>query len=278
MCVSMAPAQFSGTILYMGETDHYKHGEIHVLGYQNTAINLHDGPNAMILHFPAAEPMGPNNILDTSRAPNILKDIVEAVRPRTRSASLGRVAKGCDSVMIFDHGIYTIVLAREARTETVMRALDQVDSSKRPAFNADLIDFYLKRMSRHILSLCCFNNRDARNSTPMLWWYKPSDPTLLQAPAIDCHTGAVPNLNDLVEVDHWVIAGSDHFPNVCMVHHSHIVHYQDHNIDNLRDFLPDRVVGQQFKGRMPNRDFAVKTEALRTGRNLHFLRALPLLD
>ena len=31
------------------------HGLIHVLGYRNTAVNLADGPNAMLPHVPTAQ-------------------------------------------------------------------------------------------------------------------------------------------------------------------------------------------------------------------------------
>ena len=40
MCVSMWPADFTGTILYTGRRRHPEHGWIDVLGYQNTAANL----------------------------------------------------------------------------------------------------------------------------------------------------------------------------------------------------------------------------------------------
>jgi len=51
MCVSMDQAEFSGTILYAGRLRHPVHGLIHVLGYQNTVVNLAEGPNAMLLHL-----------------------------------------------------------------------------------------------------------------------------------------------------------------------------------------------------------------------------------
>lgn len=31
------------------------HGLVHVLGYQNTTVNLADGPNAMLLHLPTRQ-------------------------------------------------------------------------------------------------------------------------------------------------------------------------------------------------------------------------------
>ncbi|MEU8712227.1 hypothetical protein [Streptomyces sp. NPDC048663] len=46
---------FSGTIVYCGRQHHPEHGLIHVLGYQNSAANLADGPNAMLLHLPTRQ-------------------------------------------------------------------------------------------------------------------------------------------------------------------------------------------------------------------------------
>lgn len=55
MCISTGEAAFSGTIVYCGRQHHPVHGLIHVLGYQNTAVNLADGPNAMLLHLPTRQ-------------------------------------------------------------------------------------------------------------------------------------------------------------------------------------------------------------------------------
>ena len=52
MCVSAGLAQFTGTILYLGRRNHPEHGQVFVLGYENRATNLSEGPNAMLLHFP----------------------------------------------------------------------------------------------------------------------------------------------------------------------------------------------------------------------------------
>jgi hypothetical protein len=79
MCVAVAQARFSGTILYAGEV--VENGSpIHVLGYENTVQNLagadgfredrawRDEPrgNAMVLHFPAVPgTMSQANVVDT---------------------------------------------------------------------------------------------------------------------------------------------------------------------------------------------------------------------
>jgi hypothetical protein len=42
-----------------------------------------------------------------------------------------------------------------------------------------------------------------------LLWYDPLEHDRLVLPAIDCHTGAVPDLSADVRTDHWVLFGSD---------------------------------------------------------------------
>src|SRR5687768_13750503 len=143
MCVCLGPARLSNTILYVGEST--REGKlVHVLGYQNTAQNLAfaatsvpsgtPAGNAMILPFPAAAPMGKDNVLDTSGCKGILKDIAEAVKPRSKGMrSLGDEDFGvcfASPVEVFDTGIYTVVLARDPRD--IPAALARVPAEKRP--------------------------------------------------------------------------------------------------------------------------------------------------
>ena len=93
MCMALAPAHFSSTIVYAGEVSSLG---IHVLGYQNDAQSYPRSPygqpgygqaassatgNAMLLHFPAAEPMTEQNLLDTTPCPNFLRDLERAIDP-----------------------------------------------------------------------------------------------------------------------------------------------------------------------------------------------------
>src|SRR5439155_17166901 len=93
MCVSAAPAEFSGTILYVGRHQHPEHGPVEVLGYQNTAVNLAAGPNAMLLHLPASD-LTRANFLDTSEHPEVLRDMVAALQPAVGAAPAGGVGRG----------------------------------------------------------------------------------------------------------------------------------------------------------------------------------------
>ncbi len=80
MCISTGEAAFSGTIVYCGRQHHPVHGLIHVLGYQNTAVNLADGPNAMLLHLPTTQ-LTPRHFLSAGRTGDVLGRMVAAVEP-----------------------------------------------------------------------------------------------------------------------------------------------------------------------------------------------------
>jgi hypothetical protein len=183
MCVSAAPARFSDTVLYVGRVDHPVSGHIEVVGYQNTAANLSRGPNAMLLHLPAVT-MSPANFLDTTANRAILADMVRAVTPVT-PASGPDAGYGAPpvQVQVFEHDIYTVVLATDPRG--IPAALDTVPPNRRPFLHRELLEFYAHAYPGYPVALCCFDNADARKTAPLLLWYPPRDPNWLVAPAID---------------------------------------------------------------------------------------------
>ncbi|GAA1183906.1 hypothetical protein F4556_007540 [Kitasatospora gansuensis] len=259
MCVSTNRAEFSGTTLYTGRRRHPQHGVIHVLGYQNTAVNLSAGANAMLLHLPGRS-MSPENFLSAGGCTDILSRMVDAVRPpgqlheRTRSASTPR------SVQVFDHDIYTVLLAEDATQ--IPAALAQVPARKRPGIDPELLRFYADHYPEHTIVLCCFDNAEAKKASPLLLWYRPLDPDVLTAPALDCHTGGVPATDTPVVADHWVVFGSDEAP----AGWGTPVNYPAGMPGQLYDFLPDTVVGRHFGSEpLPNGDFALTHEDLLTG-------------
>src|SRR5580693_761461 len=89
MCCTFEPAKLSDTTLYCGEHTHPNGKRVHVIGYQNTVENRAGGPNAMIIPFPAAELMGPSNIIDTSKTPSILQDMAAGLRSTYDGMSRG---------------------------------------------------------------------------------------------------------------------------------------------------------------------------------------------
>lgn len=266
MCVSTAPAEFTGTIVHLGKKYHKHHGEIFVLGYQNTAQNYSSGPNAMLLHFPAMG-MTQQNFLDTRPCRHILKDMVKALTPVSRGISFGGLSKG--SVQLFEHDIYTVVLASDV--SLIPSVLPLVPANKRIAINQPLFNFYAQWFSGYAAALCCFDNRQAADAAPLLVWYRPINPYYFQLPALDCHTGGVPDLEAQVAVDHWVLLSSDDMS----PGRSHAVHYTDSVPASVQAFLPQRVIGQRFSGRMRNGDFGIGLSDVREGRTAALERIGP---
>ena len=167
MCVCSAPARLSNTIVYAGLA--YRNGsKVHVMGYQNQSENLATGPNCMLLHIPSAAPMSPKNMVDTSDCPELLADLVKAARPMPRSMGEPEPAP---VLHVFESGIYTVVSCRYS-AQLAGQALDQVPAAKRPAISDDLLELYDKEFPGWHLALCCFDNRDRSQCTPLLWWYE----------------------------------------------------------------------------------------------------------
>ncbi|MGW0846183.1 hypothetical protein ACWD26_39835 [Streptomyces sp. NPDC002787] len=262
MCVSLAPAEFSGTTLYCGRLRHVEHGLIHVLGYQNTAQNLTDGPNAMLLHLPT-QGMSRHNFLSVGRSSDLLERMVDAVRPVSVAAVQDSIAwmgwGDRPAVEVFEHDVYTVVLARDPRA--VPAALTEVPERKRPILAPELFAFYAERYPAHAIAVCCFDNAQAAQAKPLLMWYPPLDPELLTLPALDCHTGGVPDLDSPVPVDHWVVLGTDEAP----PDWGAPVAYDPAMRHRLRAYLPGTVVGRHFDGTLPNGDFAISHADLLTG-------------
>lgn len=295
MCVSLAPAHFSKTTLYVGEAQ--REGQtVHVLGYQNTAQNLAPGlqpsstarggraddfwetiddelpgqtGNAMILPFPAAAEMTEANVVDTDGCKRILKDMVEAIEddmPRTLGVSAKRTVT--NSLSVFDTGIYTVVLASDPTL--IPSAIERVPEAKRPPLTASIFEVYAEWYPGCPVALCCFNNSEAVEADPLLWWYEPKYETRLFAPALDSHSGNVPNLDADVEVDHAIIVGSYRIDG----ERAHKVNYRDTLPDATRELLPDRVLGGKIHTRMHNGDFGFHLAEVLKG-EFHPLRIPP---
>ncbi|MFJ9456362.1 hypothetical protein ACIRST_14875 [Kitasatospora sp. NPDC101447] len=261
MCISTSEAAFSGTIVYCGRQHHPVHGLIHVLGYQNTAVNLTDGPNAMLLHVPTSR-LTPGQFLPVGRSGDVLERMVSAVRPVP--VATDRIDWMCgdpEAVQVFEHDVYTVLLADDPTA--IPAALQQVPSHRRPDLDPDLLRFYADHFPDHTIVLCCFDNADAQRAKPLLLWYRPLDPDRLTVPALDSHTGAAPDLDSVVPVDHWVLLSTDQAPPGW----GEPVDYPRSMRHSLRSFLPDEVVGRYYGGgeALPNGDFTISHSDLLTG-------------
>jgi hypothetical protein len=269
MCVSTGPADFTGTKIMLNSTLVSDLGHVHVLAYQNE-VQSFDGPNAMLLHIPSNMPMNEANFIDTTAFPRILDDMVDAVEPFSgrgpqRSASFG--AKGFGEVQVFTSGIYDIALAQNAAD--IPNALDRVNPAKRPRMTRDLEDLFRfygngfrePGVEWHV-ALFCFNNRRKAQPPPIMLWYEPTktEAGRFRLPSLDCHTGAVPDLNQRVMTDHWLFLASDDMRGGVPVHYSKRI-----RDDKTAQLLPSRVHGIRFEQPMQNGDFSFSQQQAITG-------------
>jgi hypothetical protein len=285
MCVTLGAARLSKTILYAAEVCPDGMEVLHVLGYQNSVQNLSSNGaargNAMILPFPALPgTMTRKNVVPTDQCPHILEDLAETVRWQNATRSLGIAKDAGPGVEVFDTGIYTVVLAEDAGA--IPGALKRVPAAKRPALNPPIFDAYARWYPDWTIALCCFNNAEAARATPLLWWYRPANPEELFAPALDCHSGEVPDLNAEVVVDHTVAVGSyvmdreDFWSSLPKYHKRGAevweslerltrVPYRDTVPAAAHPFLCNHAVGSIYERKMPNGDFVCALKRLREG-------------
>ncbi|MFI7386381.1 hypothetical protein [Streptomyces sp. NPDC049813] len=261
MCISTGEAAFSGTIVYCGRLHHPVHGLVHVLGYQNTAVNLSDGPNAMLLHLPTRR-LTPEQFLPAGRASDVLHRMVAAAeRDAVTDAGIAWMGGEPEPVRVFDHDVYTVLLADDPTA--VPAALWQVPPHRRPVLDPDLLRFYAEHFPGHAIAVCCFDQADAQRAKPLLLWYAPLDPDRLTVPALDSHTGKAPDLDAPVPVDHWVLFSTDEAPSAWgapVVYPGDLRH-------RLRAFLPAAVLGRRYgpEQTLPNGDFTISHHDLLTG-------------
>jgi hypothetical protein len=255
MCVSVAEASFEGTIIYLAEVK--INGTVfNVLGYGNTARNLSNTPNAMLLHFPAVNVSG-SNILDVSEYREILQDMKDITDFSGVGFSRMDEGRSFSSVQFIQHGIYDILIARNPKD--IPAALEQVAPEKRPPLRQELFDFYGEAFPDWPVALCCFNNQDVKGSDPLFWFYEPQQIDTFVFPGIDSHDGSLPNLNQKVRRDQYLVFGSYQMPENVGVSFCEKEDLSPH----IQPYIADRLVGFQVPNTpkfMRNGDFAVSKE------------------
>lgn len=261
MCCTFEPAELEQTVVYAGEAE-VKGTYVHVLGYQNLAKNLAGGPNAMLLPIPSSVKLGPENVVDCSRAPSVLNDLKEAVhnlRPLTLGSDDDDVLLACAAAgfeekraVIFDSGKYTVIAAETLGS--LAKLLPQVPERKRPRLNLRVLNQYASWYKGWQFLLCCFT-QSVTEPDPIVVWYEPKDRSELFIPGLDAHDGSPPDLTAVVSTDHVIAVGSTIHPA------GEPVLFSDPFRPILSSLIPDKVFGHEFSGygynRHPNGDFVI---------------------
>lgn len=230
------------------------------MGYQNHAENQAEGPNCMILHIPSAAAMGPDNMIDGSKCPSVLKDLERMTRPRTRSRDEPRSlrSKPQAAAQVFDKGMYTVVLSTSGAAAAA--ALEQVPTNRRPEVPPYFLGYYERLFPGWALALCCYEQASFV-ADPLLWWYEPMFPDKLFAPGLDAHDGRLPRLESKVHRDHRVIFGLEDEARGLVP-----LPGLDNNYPQLRELLPRSAHQFHREGKERNGDFVADVATLRRGR------------
>lgn len=267
MCVFNGPADANSTIVSLTRVTHPEMDRaVHVLGYKNTVKNRDDCPNFMILPFPSKHPLGRENVIDTSHAPDILDSMVTVVSKNVDENGremISRSSLGTLGVTMFSTGIYTVIVGDPRHIHAVIRLLP---SDVRPDLQPKKMEWYAKMYPGWQIALCCFNNRRLADATPMLWWYAPMDESTFFVPMLDQHDGNLPNLTGQVGRDHWIICGDDiDYEEIgaggvrkTWADNADYRYYRSRALQPLRWALPKRIIGFQRRGVEDNRDYRVK--------------------
>lgn len=257
MCVCVAPGKLSDTIVLASEVQ--VNGEVrHVMGYQNRP-RTRRGPNAMILPVPALpQTLAPEALVLTEDFPHILEDMREAIFPVPAADPVTAIPmQAVPDVVVFEHGIYTVVLAQHAHA--IPDAYPLVPQDKRPPLKMAIFDAYAEWYPEWPVLVCCFDNRQAAKASPILLSYRPRFPQTLFAPGLDSHTGRVPNRKARVSVDHTIVLAAEDMQNGLEVR------YRDDIPAGVRPLLPQRVIGFRSWARLPNGDWCVPLDTVRAG-------------
>lgn len=265
MCCTFTKSVMSKTRIYVGEAE--RNGEtVHVLAYQNAAKTT--GPNAMVLPFPTHTAMGPENVIDTRKFKNFLKDITEASRQITKGFSADGMQRrgmtlGAKSVaQVFNVGSYTVVLADNVKQ--IPEALERVPADRRPTVSKNFLKGYGTLYPKDPIAVCCWNG--SIEAEPLMWWYVPRDRTELFIPTMDAHDGEAPVRGMEVSTDHIISVGSVGPTN------GYEVRYTEDLPQTVRDLLPSHVHGHKLPHYMENGDCFVKTSDLHQDTKVAYFR------
>ncbi len=258
MCVSAAPAEFTGAIAFGCEVNEKNH----LLGYQNKAQS-YVGPNCMLLHVPTDE-LTPDSLIPTESAPAFMEAIGNAVPSLWPTRRGGGALRGGGAetrgAVVVEYGAYDVVLASSARN--IPAALDQVNPAKRPSVSDELLAWYDRNFPEYSFLLACFNNAYEMAADPILVSYEPQDPSTVFVPGLESHNGLPPALGSRGHVRDFKVAfgslladGSDSY--------SGRVPYDD--LGDLEPLLPTHIVGFRDVMVGVNADYAARVEDVRAG-------------
>ena len=255
MCVTLNPAEMTGTRAYAYAAPAVNGVARHVVGYQNTAKNLSAMPNSMFQNYPGTDLQMVQPAVHTYTLMEDMTASLLEVVPSRKLRGGGRY--GSRSAVIEEFGDYTIVRANDPHG--ILAVLNEVREDRRPLIDGQLgamADFFKEKKPHDSFVLACFDG-NVKPEHPIIVSYVPRDPNVLAVPGLDGHDGFVPTIGAPVYRNFSVAFG------VYGMSDGHQVSYGDHSVDPL--WAPERIVG--FVDNRPdgrNGDYALPIEAITT--------------
>jgi hypothetical protein len=255
MCVSFFEADFKNTIVFADAT----HDGQHLLGYQNQAENRDRSRtlNAMILPLPAANKLGPQDMIETEACHEIFTDMKETLAPPpvdylSRGFAVAAGGGFSKEVQIFKSGAYTVLLT--ANAAFIKLALTKLPEKERPEISNEIIEAYQEWYPGWQMAVCIWQGSIEAN--PILWKFDPMYPEKLFLPGVDSHNGRRPDLGRRVERDHSLVVGS---------RYGTTVKFSEVLTPELDHLLPRKVKGMYTVPSTKNGDWWVSLADLNSG-------------
>ncbi len=253
MCITTEDARLDATCVGAWDIQHPKYGYRHVLAYQNKPQNLSDKPNCMLLHVPSAEPLTPENIVDTRDCPNLFSQLQINALKKTNHLGRGGVASAPNHLVTM--GIYHIAILNNVKQAE--EVISKIPRQKQPKIKQTFFDFYQKYFPNYPLLLCCFNNQDIAKASPILIHYSPINRDYLMIPNLEGH-GSLPIIGEKIATNRMYFYGT--------TNPSKINPRITNDIPkNLHPFLPKWIDTQYVDFFLPNTDVLIELEDIRQG-------------
>jgi len=257
MCITSSRSILDNTYIGAWDINHPTFGYRHVLAYQNRVKNLAKGPNCMLLHIQSKEEIKPEWIIDTSYAPTFLTAIYDEIDPIPKNDGIAWMSSPTERPnYVIERGVYNIAILNNLSPEIIDATLKQIPTHKLPSLENGLIQFFKDKFPNFPLLLCCFDNKDAQQASPILIHFPPLFPEKLMLNTIDSH-GGIPDTEKKVGFHQKLIVGSYKCKNKLGI--KLYKYFSEHLYQALEEFLPKFATVTDllhfFNG--PNKDICV---------------------
>jgi hypothetical protein len=208
MCITTLTAELHSTLIGVWDINHPQHGYRHVLAYQNVPINQSNSANCMLLHIPSAEALTPDDILNTEDSPNFLRETINKILVKKQEEEFDGMTRGLREQpqnYITQMGVYHIAILNNVKD--AQQTLNQIPSEKRPVIEQKFFDFFEEKFPNFPLLLCCFNNQDALEASPIMVHFSPIRKDVFQANMLESH-GDLPELGSPYNAHQILLYGS----------------------------------------------------------------------